>query len=91
MLGILGGIGQFAQLYIVVNGSKEFWAIIVSGTLYFISHGALLFGAIKYNPIAVLVNLVCTAIIVVLAIFSIYIIKISIVSGNDPRPTNSKR
>ena len=58
--------------------------MIVSGLFYLISNGALLFGAIKNNAIAVLVNLVCTVFIIILAMFSIYIIKIAIVSKNDP-------
>ena len=57
ILGILGAIEQFAQ---------PSWGNVVVGMFYLNASGALLFGAIKYNAVAVLVNLVCTANIIVL-------------------------
>ena len=60
VLGLLGGVGQFAQ--------GSFWGNFLLGIFYLIAYGALLFGAIKYNPVAVLVNLICTIIIMVLGV-----------------------
>ena len=68
VLGILGGVGLFV-------GSQGFWYNIVLGVVYIIGYPALLFGAIKYNDKAVLVSLVCTAIIIVIGtVFGIIII-----------------
>ena len=61
VLGILGGIGIFV-------GSQGFWFNIVLGVFYIFGYPALLFGAIKYCAKAVLVSLVCTAIIIVIGI-----------------------
>ena len=68
ILGILGGLGVFV-------GSQGFWFNIVLGVFYIVGYPALLFGAIKYNHKAVLVSLVCTAIIIAIGIaFGIIVI-----------------
>ena len=61
VLGLLGGIGTFAK-------SEGLWFNIVLGVFYIIAYATLLFGALKENGTAVLVSLVCTAIIIVLGI-----------------------
>ena len=71
VLGLLGGFGNFLQ----AGGS---WAYIILGIFYLIAYGALLFGAIKYNDKAVLVNLVVTAIIIVLGVVFAIIILVDI-------------
>ena len=78
ILGILGGVGQFAQ--------GLFWGNILNGIFYLIAYGALLFGAIKYNPVAVLVNLICTIIIIVLGIIlGIWILAAGGIAGSECR------
>ena len=69
IIGLLCGVAIFVQ-------SGVPWSKIVQGIFYFIAYGALLFGAIKYNEKAVLFNLLCTAILIVLAIV-FYIIMIA--------------
>jgi len=76
ILGILAGIAQF----FIIQGQP--WANIVAGIFYLIAYGALVFGAIKYNAIAVMVNLVCTAIIIVVAIIASIMISAAIGSLN---------
>ena len=61
ILGLLGGIGTFAT-------SKGFWGSYILGVVYLVAYGALLFGAIKNNDKAVLINLVFTGIIMVLTV-----------------------
>ena len=61
ILGILGGIGMFAQ-------SRGEWASIIQGVFYLLAYGSLLYGALKYNEKAVLMSLACTALCIVLGI-----------------------
>ena len=76
ILGILNGIAAFFQ------GGEE-WANITIGIFYLVAYGALVFGAITYNGIAVMVNLVCTAIIIILQIIAVIIVSASIGWVND--------
>ena len=64
VLGILGGFGMMR------TGA---WYDILDGVLCLIAYGALLFGAIKYHQGAVLVNLVFSAITIVLGILFVII------------------
>ena len=58
VLGILGGFANIGGLT---------WYGILDGIFYLVGYGALLFGAIKYNQKAVLVNLVFTALLIVVS------------------------
>ena len=76
ILGIPVGISTFAT-------SGGFWLYIIQGVLYLLAYGALLFGALKYNYKAVLVNLVVTAFLIILGIIgAIIFIQDSLSSGS---------
>ena len=75
ILGLLGGGAIFAQFFAQSGG---FWVYIVEGIFYLFAYGALLFGAIKYNEKAVLINLACTALLILLGIVFAIILLVSI-------------
>jgi len=81
ILGILGGIGMFAQ-------SRGQWASIVQGIFYLLAYGSLLFGALKYNEKAVLISLVLTALSIALGIV-ITIISIANIESIVPQFANN--
>ena len=61
ILGILGGIGSFAQ-------SRGQWTNIIQGIFLLLAYGSLLYGALKYNEKAVLISLVCIGLSIALGI-----------------------
>ena len=81
ILGILGGIGMFAQ-------SRGEWASIIQGVFYLLAYGSLLYGALKYNEKAVLMSLACTALCIVLGIV-ICIIAIANIETITPQLANN--
>ena len=61
VLGILSGI-------VTLISSGGHWFYIVDAIFYLIAYGALLLGALKYNPQLVLINLVITALAIAIGI-----------------------
>ena len=66
IIGLLYGIVPFTTPEWISMIGFWLWKTYILGALYLFGYAALLFGALKYNDKAVLVNLVCTPIIIVL-------------------------
>ena len=79
ILGIVGILGGLCTLF----NSRGYWFYIMDAVVYLVAYGALLFGALKYNRIAVLINLVFTGIGIVLGVI-FGIIAVSVVSTIMP-------
>lgn len=60
-LQIIGGLGGISTLFMYLD-----WLTIVTGIVNIASGACLLFGAIKYDKIITIINLICTAIAIVL-------------------------
>ena len=80
IFGLLGGIWNLYSGIAVATGTAgaAVWFNIIDGIFYLIAYGSLLFGAIKYHQRAMQVNLVFTAIIVVVEVISAILIFASI-------------